>query len=116
MDFSADGRTLATGSSNNVVLWDITDRTRPFRAGLFRADDVDDVTEPVAISADGRRLVTGSEGRNQDGDAVNIFDLSGLRAVQDDPFTAACARGGNGITEQTWKIYAGDIPFHAPCP
>lgn|GEM_PF-948897 len=116
LSYSADGRTLVSGSDNDVVVWDVTDRTHGFRAGLFRAQDVDDVGQPAAISADGSRLVTGAQYATSYGAAVLLFTLEGRRTLQADPGAAACARGGGTITEQTWRIYAGQLAFHHPCP
>jgi WD40 repeat protein len=58
--FAPDGRTLATGSADTtVILWDLTDRTRPHPLGPPLTGHTSDVAS-VAFAPDGRTLATGS--------------------------------------------------------
>jgi hypothetical protein len=64
--FAPDGRTLATGSYDTVLLWDLSDRTRPRRLGQPLTGQGDQ----VVFAPDGRTLATGSYG------TVLLWDLS----------------------------------------
>ncbi len=61
--FSADGRTLASGSYDNTVrLWDVSDRDRPRQLGQPLTGHTDPVSS-VVFSPDGRTLASGSNDR-----------------------------------------------------
>ena len=62
--FSPDGRNLASGSADPaVMMWDVTDRTRPLRLAILPGHGDNRVTS-VAFSPDGRTLAAGSRERH----------------------------------------------------
>jgi WD40 repeat protein len=63
LSFSSNGQLLATGSSDKtVILWDLSDPTRPAPAGTLIGDGRE--VYAVAFGPDGRLLVTGSGTRH----------------------------------------------------
>jgi WD40 repeat protein len=64
----------------------------------------------VVFAPDGRTLATGSWDTT-----VILWDLTAFNALRANPLPAACARGGNAITQQTWDLYAPGIPYRHPC-
>ncbi|HEU0088610.1 MAG TPA: TIR domain-containing protein [Pseudonocardiaceae bacterium] len=69
--FAPDGRTLATGSSDNtVILWDLTDLTRPHPLGPPMIGHTSGVGS-VSFAPDGRTLATGSAD-----DTVILWDVT----------------------------------------
>ncbi|MGK8522625.1 WD40 repeat domain-containing protein [Nocardia asteroides] len=67
--FSSDGRTLATGGNNpGVLLWDVTDRTRPAQLGQPLPGYPDSVRH-LALAPDGRTLVAVA-------DTARLWDLT----------------------------------------
>ena len=77
LDFSPDGRTLASGAKHNVILWDVATgrRLRTFHAHS-------DAVMGVAFSPDGNRLATvGNEG------VLRIWDAATLDEIERHPAT-----------------------------
>jgi WD40 repeat protein len=68
MAFSPDGKTLATGSFQELTLWDVEEGKPIRRVGGF----VDRVCA-IAYSADGKRFATGGGAPTEDGE-IKIFD------------------------------------------
>ncbi len=71
MAFSPDGKTLATGSFQEVTLWDMDKGTPKLRIGGF-ADRV----VAIAYSADGSQFATGGGAPTEDGE-IKLFDAAG---------------------------------------
>ncbi len=71
MAFSPDGKTLATGSFQEVTLWDMEKGTPKLRIGGF-ADRV----VAIAYSQDGSKFATGGGAPTEDGE-IKIFDAAG---------------------------------------
>lgn len=74
MAFAPDGKTLATGSFQEVTLWDMEKGTPKLRIGGF-ADRV----VAIAYSADGRMFATGGGAPTEDGE-IKLFDAAGKPA------------------------------------
>ncbi|AWM41252.1 WD domain, G-beta repeat [Gemmata obscuriglobus] len=68
MAFSPDGKTLATGSFQELTLWDVAKGEPRQRVGGF----VDRVCT-IAYSADGKRFATGGGAPTEDGE-IKVFD------------------------------------------
>lgn len=70
MAFSPDGKTLATGSFQELTLWDVAKGTPKQRVSGF-ADRV----VAIAFSADGNRFATGGGAPTEDGE-IKLFDAA----------------------------------------
>jgi WD40 repeat protein len=71
MAFSPDGKTLATGSFQELTLWDFEKGEPKVRVGGF----ADKVTA-IAYSADGKFIATGGGAPTEDGE-IKVFDAAG---------------------------------------
>ncbi len=105
MAFSADGRTLATGSADRIVrLWDISNLRRP--SSLSTLTGHTNNVWSVAFSADGRTLATGSEDRTARLWETNV----------DSAAARICSITWPAITKIEWDQYLPDLPYRPPCP
>jgi WD40 repeat protein len=75
--FSPDGKTLATGSFQELTLWDVEKGVPTHRVGGF-ADRV----VAIAFSADGKLFATGGGAPTEDGE-IKIFDAATTKLVTD---------------------------------
>lgn len=75
MAFSPDGKTLATGSFQELTLWDMAKGEPKARIGGF-ADKV----AAVAYSLDGKFLATGGGAPTEDGE-IKVFDAAGKQLL-----------------------------------
>jgi WD40 repeat protein len=76
MTYSPDGKTLASGSFQELTLWDVEKGTPKLRIGGF-ADRV----VSIAYSSDGKYFATGGGAPTEDGE-IRIYDAAG-KLVQD---------------------------------
>jgi WD40 repeat protein len=106
--FAPDGNTLATSSADGlVVLWDTTDRGRIRRLGTQLAG-----AAPIAFSADGRMLLTGSGGEQN---RIEQWDLAPLENLRHNASGVACMRAGMSLDRDTWTFFAPSIEFSDVC-
>ena len=76
MAYSPDGKTLATGSYQEMTLWDADKGTPKLRIGGF-ADRV----VAIAYSPDGKLIATGGGAPTEDGE-IKVFDAAGKLAFE----------------------------------
>ena len=108
MAFTSDGRTLAIGSSDTtVILWDVTDPTRPAPIGEPLVNNTGSVSS-VAFTGDGHILATASFG------TVTLWDVTGIADLRNHLYQWACLRSG-GMSRELWARYVPDLPYHDAC-
>jgi WD40 repeat protein len=92
-----------------VILWDVSDPTRPHRLGDPLTGHTDPVFE-VAWSADGRSLATGSTDHTAIlWDVANLGRFLGLNTER------ACVAAGGGLTDEQWARYVPTLPYEPTC-
>ncbi|NKE56165.1 TIR domain-containing protein [Lentzea sp. PSKA42] len=98
-----DGKRLASaGESGEVVLWDITDPTRPVEVSTLRAG-ARYTAAAIAFSPDGTML------GGADGVRTTIWSIDVPRLL-----ARLCADSPR-IPETEWRQYLPDIPYDPPC-
>jgi WD40 repeat protein len=107
--FSASAEVLLTVTSNStVLLWHLTDPTRPQELATLRHDQ-GGTTQTAAISADLRTVVL----TTSNGDLV-FWDITQISEILTDPLTRACAVAG-GLAPDEWASMVRDLPYQKTC-
>jgi WD40 repeat protein len=103
MDFSPDGRILASGDDyGRLQLWNMESRL-PIGPPLVGHDA--DIFN-LSFSPDGSKLASGDIGGN-----VVLWDI-----VLEHWVDIACQRANRNLTQQEWRRYFGDEPYRVTCP
>jgi WD40 repeat protein len=101
--FSPDGQTLASGSWERIILWDVAKHRR---LGVPLTGH-SGVVQSLAFSPDGKILVSGSTGN---GVMLWDVDLESWKA-------RICEMAGRNFTQEEWEQYFGERgePYHKTC-
>ncbi|MFX0577731.1 hypothetical protein [Nocardia nepalensis] len=104
VDFSADGRTMATSSADSTVrLWDFTDRGHPKPLG--HSITVPSTTSwQLAFDPAGRYLVGTGNG------VMSVWDLDPQHAV-----ARICDVGRTVLTREVWQAHVPRMAYRPPC-
>jgi uncharacterized protein YecT (DUF1311 family) len=140
LDFSRDGKYLASGAGSNAQIWDLAKGT-----GLFQFQHEAEVAA-VAFSQDGKTLATAAGNTARVWDAATGIEIS--RVVHDQTVTSvafapdakvlatagddgvvqlslwhpqdlldeACTRLMRNLTPEEWRQYLRDEPYRETCP
>jgi type II secretory pathway pseudopilin PulG len=114
--FAPDMPTLATGSADGtVILWDLTDPTRPRRIGDPLTGHTN-VVHSVAFAPDGPTLATGSSDGSDgsDGSAI-LWDLAGQYSLREDVLGRACSITQGGLDPAEWARSIQGLDYEDSC-
>jgi WD40 repeat protein len=102
--FSPDGKTLASGARDAVILWDM-ETLQPIGQPLIGS--VDSKVLSIAFSPDGKTLASGSNDNT-----VILWNLDPQIWID-----KTCQHVTRNLTRAEWDQYIGDeLPYQAVCP
>lgn len=93
----------SSGAAGEVVLWDLTDETRPVEVVSLRAGGQSSGAS-IAFSTDGRLLAGAAEGS-----ATTVWSVDAAQAL------ARLCADSPAIPEAEWRQYLPDDPYDPPC-
>ena len=106
VDFSPDGRVLASEGRDGLRLWDTT-RASPL-GDLLRGVDPD--TWSVAFSPDGQMLVSAGD------DGTVLWDAILLSRNYEEWQSRLCRIASRNLTEAEWRRFLPDESYRKTCP
>ena len=108
--YAADGRTLAAGGPDQIVLWDLTDPAHPRQLGVPFAGHANTIGS-MRLLPDGRTLAVVGPGDKSTG----LWDLSPVLAERDQALALACWRTGDGLDRAEWARFVPDLDYEDSC-
>ena len=139
--FSPDGATLASGSFNNIYLWDVVSKQlkkQPIKTQVYSlsfspdgsilaAGAFSSITlwgsqsgDPIGPPLTGHFGIVYSLVFSPDGKTLASGDNDGVVMLWDiDPAsweTRLCSIVNRNLTATEWKTYLGDLPYQSTCP
>jgi WD40 repeat protein len=111
MAFSSDGRTLASASADQTVifLWDVRNPDRPYQLGPPLTGHIGAVNG-VAFAPNRRTIATASAD-----ETVILWQLPRLDTVGSGEAREACLRAGGPLNKATWGLYAPGVSYQDTC-
>src|SRR5262249_34945378 len=113
--FSPDGHTLAMSNDKTVILWDITNPTRPIQLGSPLTGHAENVTS-VVFSPDSHSLITTSPDPMRYTPRTILWDLTDLNYLRHHITERACSLTGRSLNHDEWIRYIPGLVYQKTCP